>query len=120
MVSHSRAAAPNEACGLIAFADNLAQKVYPTDNVDASPHSFTVDPEEQYRAVVDAEEMGWEIGGSFHSHPEGDHNPSPTDIARSPGVEWLHVIVGLGSAEPTLGVYRIGARVVPCLYTISD
>ena len=35
----------------------------------SSTTSFTVNPEEQYRLLVEAEERGEELVGIFHSHP---------------------------------------------------
>jgi len=40
--------------------------------------SFTVNPEEQYRLLVEAEERGQELVGIFHSHPAPPY-PSSRD-----------------------------------------
>ncbi|MPZ53453.1 MAG: hypothetical protein GEU79_12100 [Acidimicrobiia bacterium] len=119
MIAHAQANLPNEACGLVALSDNKVQRVYCVENVTPSPDTFTVDPVAHHDAIRDADAMGWEVGGSFHSHPNGNAEPSQTDVAKSPGSEWLHIIVGLGATEPTIGFYRIGTRVSRCRFQIA-
>lgn len=106
IIDHCLAEAPNEGCGLIALADGAVVKVYETANIDASPSSFTVPPEEHYEALQDAESRGWEIGGVFHSHPSGTARPSMVDVMAARDPEWLYLVVGL-SGEPEIKAWRI-------------
>ena len=81
--------------------------VYPLSNVDRSPHRFTIDPTEHFRALQHAERNGWDIAGTFHSHPHGAARPSATDIGAF-DQDWVHVIVGsLADADPEVSVYTI-------------
>ncbi|PCN50217.1 metalloprotease [Candidatus Geothermarchaeota archaeon ex4572_27] len=69
-------------------------------NVEPSPTSFKVPPEDLYRAMVEAEREGLEVVGVYHSHPAPPH-PSPTDLegmARWP-VVWLIISSLDGSAR---------------------
>ena len=109
IVGHARAEYPNEACGLLAVdGDGCVCHAYALTNTDASPVSFTVDPDEHFAALTDAESRGWSIGGSFHSHPRTDAVPSRTDIARALEPAWFYVIAGpLEPGPPSVRAWRI-------------
>lgn len=100
IVDHCVAALPNEGCGLLAVDGDRVVEVYPTGNEDASPHSFTIPPQEHYDALVDAESRGWLIGGVFHSHPEGPAEMSSVDLDTALDRDWIYVVVGLGGDAP--------------------
>jgi proteasome lid subunit RPN8/RPN11 len=74
---HAAAEAPNEACGLIAFRDGVAERFLPADNEAASPYRFELKP----RALDDfyLEDEGYELA-VFHSHPTESARPSRTDV----------------------------------------
>ncbi len=110
IIDHCLAALPNEGCGLLAMEGHRVTKVYPTSNQDASAWSYTVPPEEHYRALVDAESQGWRLGGVFHSHPDGPGMMSATDLERALEPDWVYVVVGL-KAEPSLGAWHRGSHV---------
>jgi proteasome lid subunit RPN8/RPN11 len=106
IVEHCLAGRPNEACGLLAMDGDRIVQVYPTANLDASPMSYTVPPEEHLAALTDAESNGWELGGVFHSHPTGRARPSMIDVQRALEPDWLYVVVGLGDGIE-VGAWRI-------------
>jgi proteasome lid subunit RPN8/RPN11 len=69
---------PNEACGLIAFREGVAERFVPAENAAASPYRFELkplDPEDFF-----LEDEGYELA-VFHSHPTDSAQPSQTDIA---------------------------------------
>ena len=74
---------PREICGLIAGKDNLSEKVFPITNIENSPTSFRMAPKEQLEALLDIEKNNLDLLAIFHSHPNGPHHPSPTDILKS-------------------------------------
>ena len=92
MRAHARWAEPAEACGLLAVSAEAVVFFYACTNEDRSPVAFTVDPIEHFRAMQHAESNGWQIGGSFHSHPSGSLSPSPADIAAALDPNWLYLI----------------------------
>lgn len=114
MAGHCAAAAPLEACGLLAAgSDGVVTRAYPIANVDASPVSYTLDPEEHVGALYDAEAYGWHLAAVFHSHPEGPAVPSSTDVEQAFEPAWLYVVVGLaGDGAPDVRGYRIAGGVV--------
>lgn len=76
---HAEAEAPNEACGLVALRDGVAERYIPCVNVAASPYRFDLrvpDPE----LIFELEEEGRELA-VFHSHPTDSASPSRTDLA---------------------------------------
>jgi proteasome lid subunit RPN8/RPN11 len=76
LLEHSRAEAPNEACGLLVLRDGVAERYEPGRNVAASPYRFEleVDPETWF-----LEDEGYELA-VFHSHVSAPPRPSRTDV----------------------------------------
>lgn len=108
MVSHAKSCLPEEACGLIAVNDDGAiQFAYPATNVDRSRVRFTVAPSEHFAAIKDAENRGWTIGGSFHSHPESAAFPSARDVEGALDPSWLYLVVGMVNGYPEIRGFRI-------------
>jgi [CysO sulfur-carrier protein]-S-L-cysteine hydrolase len=109
MVGHCYDGLPLEACGLLAGPPGQSKVVscYPTDNVDRSARTYTVDPLQHLKADRDAEARGLEILGVFHSHTHTDAYPSPTDVAQAPDPSWHYVIVSLRDGAPSVRSFRI-------------
>jgi [CysO sulfur-carrier protein]-S-L-cysteine hydrolase len=76
LVEHAEAELPNEACGLIALRDGVAERFFPGRNRAASPYRFEleIDPE-----IWFLEDDGYELA-VFHSHPSSPPRPSRTDV----------------------------------------
>ena len=77
LAEHSRAEAPNEACGLVLLRDGVAERYVPGRNAAASPYRFELEfdnPEIWY-----AEDDGYELA-VFHSHISAPAHPSRTDV----------------------------------------
>jgi proteasome lid subunit RPN8/RPN11 len=75
---HAAAEAPNEACGLIAFRNGIAERYLPGINEAASPYRFQLKPRDPNDFFL--EDEGFELA-VFHSHPTDSARPSQTDIA---------------------------------------
>ena len=100
MLAHAAHDRPLEACGLLAVdSQGMVRFVYSLSNADASTRSFTIAPHEYFGANRHAERHGWEIGGMFHSHPDGEPIPSSTDLAVAPAAHWLYIVVAKGQAR---------------------
>jgi len=76
LVEHAEAEKPDEACGLIAVRDGVAERYLPGRNAAASPYRFEleVDPEAWF-----LEDEGYELA-VFHSHLASPPRPSRTDV----------------------------------------
>ena len=109
LVEHAEAERPNEACGLIAFRDGVAERYIPGRNRDESPYRFDleVDPEAWF-----LEDDGYELA-VFHSHLSSPPRPSRTDVENIGLWEGRpYVILSLHSGE--LAGWRIeDGRVAP-------
>jgi proteasome lid subunit RPN8/RPN11 len=103
LVEHARAEAPNEACGLVAFRDGVAERYLPGENTLASPYRFELRPRDP--ADFFLEDEGYELA-VFHSHPETAPRPSRTDIENIGLWEGRpYLILGLATGE--LAAWRI-------------
>ena len=97
LVEHARAEAPNEACGLVAFRDGVAERYLPGENTLRSPYRFELRPRDP--ADFFLEDEGYDLA-VFHSHPETAPRPSRTDIENIGLWEGRpYLILGLASGE---------------------
>lgn len=104
MVSHARAEAPNEACGLLAGSGGVVQAVHCLANAHSSPVRYELTAEGYLLAVqLDEAER---LLGVFHSHPRSDAHPSPSDVRQA---YWpiITVIVSLAGVQPVVRAFRI-------------
>ena len=96
LAAWSRAAGPEEACGVLVGAGTRVERVLCGRNV--APHrrtGFELDPADHLAACRDAREAGLDVLAYWHSHPHGPAVPSAADRAGAwPGQ--VQVIVGLG------------------------
>lgn len=99
---------PNEACGVIASKDGIAQKVYPVRNTSESPVHYEMDPQEQLMALLDIEDNGWDLGAIYHSHTRTRAYPSATDVGLAAYPDALQIIVSLADFDvPDVRAYVI-------------
>ena len=109
LVEHAEAEKPNEACGLLALRDGVAQRYIPGRNREQSPYRFNldVDPEAWF-----LEDDGYELA-VFHSHLASPPRPSRTDVENIGLWEGRpYVILSLGTEE--LAAWRIAdGRIEP-------
>ncbi len=80
MRRHVQRRAPLEACGLLAGKDGRVEMVIGVRNAARSAVRYLMEPRAQWRAFNRIEQMGLDLLGIYHSHPNGPHWPSPTDI----------------------------------------
>lgn len=103
---------PLEACGLLlGVADPAGPtrvvRCRPAANEAASARVYTVAPRDLLKATREADDIGAELVGVYHSHTHTEGYPSPTDIAQAPDPSWHYVLVSLRDTEPTVRSYRI-------------
>ena len=92
---HAGNCAPDECCGLIASDDDgRIRFAYPLTNVNPSPVTYTIDPDEHFAALAHAESLGWALSGVFHSHPHGPAEPSMVDLIGALDPDWVYLIAG--------------------------
>jgi [CysO sulfur-carrier protein]-S-L-cysteine hydrolase len=93
LCDHAEAEAPNEACGLVAFRDGVAERYLPGTNAARSPYRFELQPLDPMDFFL--EDHGYELA-VFHSHPTDSARPSRTDLEN----------VGLWAGRPYLILSR--------------
>ena len=99
---HAEAEKPNEACGLLALRDGVAERYYPARNAAASPYRFELDIDPE---VWFLEDDGYELA-VFHSHLSSPPRPSRTDVENIGLWEGRpYVILTVSTGE--LGAWRI-------------
>jgi proteasome lid subunit RPN8/RPN11 len=93
---HARAEEPNEACGLVAFRDGVAERYIPAENAAASPYRFELETDPQNWFL---EDEGYQLA-VFHSHLSSPPRPSRTDVENI-GLweDRPYLILSLGTGE---------------------
>jgi [CysO sulfur-carrier protein]-S-L-cysteine hydrolase len=108
LVEHAEAELPNEACGLVALRDGVAERFIPCINVEATPYRFALrapDP----GLIMDLWDDGYEIA-VFHSHPSSPPKPSRTDVENIGDYEgYPYLILSLRTGELAAWTIRDGS-----------
>lgn len=108
IVAHCQAEYPNEACGLVAGKEDVAVRVIPMRNADASPATYRLDAEEQFRVFDEMDAEGQDVWGIFHSHTHSEAYPSATDRRQALYPEAHYLILTLQDrSAPRLRGFRI-------------
>jgi proteasome lid subunit RPN8/RPN11 len=104
MLDKARAGYPLEVCGVLLGKGSFVHAVVPVPNREAeSPRArYQIAPEDLILIQRDGRDVGLEIVGYYHSHPDHPARPSDTDRAfaaegLSDGV--VHVVVGIDAAR---------------------
>jgi proteasome lid subunit RPN8/RPN11 len=109
MVAHCLTGLPEEACGLLVgpYGGEEAARLFVTPNAAASAVVYEIDPKELLRVDREAQAIGADIMGVFHSHTHTDAYPSPTDVAQALDPGWHYVLVSLRDTHPVVRSYSI-------------
>jgi proteasome lid subunit RPN8/RPN11 len=108
IVAHCQAEYPNEACGLVAAKEGVAARVIAMRNADASPATYRLDAEEQFRVFAELDDDGLDLYGIFHSHTHSEAYPSATDRRQALYPEAHYLILSLRDrSAPELRGFRI-------------
>lgn len=111
MLEEALKQAPDEACGLVAGADEagvrIIQKVYILENTDHSPEHFSLDVREQLAAIKDMRQHGLSPLGNWHSHPATPSRPSEEDKRLAFDKNASYLILSLAEEEPVLNAFHI-------------
>jgi proteasome lid subunit RPN8/RPN11 len=99
MVSHARKEAPIEACGILAGRDKVTERYYRMQNTDHSEEHFLMDPNEQYKIIMDIRNSGFQMLAVYHSHPKTPARPSKEDIRMALTPDVIYLIISLADAH---------------------
>ncbi|MDF1537565.1 MAG: M67 family metallopeptidase [Candidatus Thorarchaeota archaeon] len=115
--AHAEDSLPFEAVALLfgTIADNriVVTRVVIVDNISKSRTVFSINPEIQYRLLIEAEEIGDSLVCIFHSHP-APPRPSESDLENMK----LNPVVWLIASKET-GNWESRAFLLKCLRVIE-
>lgn len=81
MLAHARRDPSIECCGLLAGRDGAITKSFPAVNAAANPATlYEIAPKEIFERMREMRAEGIELLGIYHSHPNGQNQPSQRDI----------------------------------------
>jgi [CysO sulfur-carrier protein]-S-L-cysteine hydrolase len=93
MLEASRADSIHECCGLLAGRDGTITTVFPARNALASATAYEIAPPEIFAHFREIRAQGLELLGIYHSHPNSENIPSPTDVQRDYYPEAAYFII---------------------------
>lgn len=112
LLGAASAAHPHECCGLVTGKPGLIEAVVSARNVSAHPAtSFEIDPGTLMRTQREVRDRQRQVIGHFHSHPDGNLQPSRRDAARAThnGQMWIIIAAGNVTAWHTVAQREIDA-----------
>ena len=70
-----------ECCGLLAGADSVITRIFAAGNAASDPdRNYEIAPPELFRLMREIRAAKLELLGIYHSHPNGNNEPSARDI----------------------------------------
>jgi len=98
---HGRESYPEECCGALIGRDGSVIEAMRLPNLmgEAARRHFLVGPVEYQVAEKRATEMGGELVGFYHSHPDNPARPSQTDLDQA-WPTFSYVILAVQNGEP--------------------
>lgn len=92
---------PNEACGILAGRNNIAEKVYPLTNISDNPKlCYAIDSKEQLTIFKQLRNENLEMLAIYHSHINVEAYPSKRDVELAFYPDSSYIIVSLASLRP--------------------
>lgn len=111
MVNYCLSQKPMEACGFLSGSNQVVQQLWPIQNTDKSPVSFTMDNLEIEAALETIRDSYQELYAMFHSHPTAPPYPSAFDIDNA-HLPCSYVIVSLAYLRPRVKSFKISQGIV--------
>jgi proteasome lid subunit RPN8/RPN11 len=110
VVSHARAASPNECCGILVGRGKRIDEAVAARNIAEQQASrFLIDPKDHFDTLRNARRRGLDVVGFYHSHPRSEAAPSATDLAEASYSNYYFLIVGLNAEPADVRLYEFTA-----------
>lgn len=93
LLAEARANPHIECCGLLAGRDGLISAVLPAKNALQSATAYEIAPEELFALFRRMRSEALEHLGIYHSHPQSENVPSPSDLERAFYPEAAYLII---------------------------
>ena len=98
---------PYEVCGILGIRPDGSAQHFPIDNTERSMTNYTMDPRQQFLAMREIEDEGWQLA-LYHSHTHTKAYPSETDIRLAAYPEATYLIVTLQDRDrPQIRAFTI-------------
>jgi proteasome lid subunit RPN8/RPN11 len=116
IVSHLRAALPNEGVALLAEAAGGPDEVvrpdrfFPGTNALRSPVRYRMDWQELVAAMREIDRAGLRLAVIAHSHTRGPARPSVTDLAEAWYPDTLMLIVSFAAEPPEMRAWALDGQ----------
>ena len=107
IVSHARAAAPAECCGLLLGRGEDIIESARAANLSPDVNRFFIDPRAHIDIRREARQRGLGVIGFYHSHAHSPAQPSATDLREASYPDHLHLIVSVQFEPPDVRLFRI-------------
>jgi len=113
MTQHADEAWPEECCGLLLGRGDEVEDAVPARNAAADPgRRFLIDPVDHFQAIRQARARDLAVVGAYHSHPNTEPVPSPTDRREAyDDRQFIHLIVrppsGPQTTSEAVAAYRL-------------
>ncbi len=98
LLADARANPNIECCGLLAGREEVISAILPAKNTLQSPKAYEIAPQELFELFRRIRSAGLEHLGIYHSHPNGENDPSPLDIERSFYPDTAYLIISMRPA----------------------
>ena len=116
MITHCQNELPLEGCGLLSGKNGIAESIWPMENINYSPNSYSMDLNQIGKVFDLINHRHEELIGIYHSHPTSKAFPSQEDIAYNNYPEVAHIIISFArsSFPPDVNCFYLkGIRVIP-------
>jgi len=101
VIEYAKQGHPYEVCGLIGGNEGVAFQVMPIPNASLTPDvAYDMERQAMVDAIIALQRSGLEVVAIYHSHPNGEPNPSEVDILQATWPDAIYLIVGLDNPEP--------------------
>jgi proteasome lid subunit RPN8/RPN11 len=114
---HGEEIYPNECCGIllgrVLNETNLVERILRTGNTctDSAHNRYNIAPQEILQAQKLGRELGLDIVGFYHSHPDHPAQWSATDLAEAHWLGCSYIITAVAEGHATLtNSFRLGGQ----------
>jgi proteasome lid subunit RPN8/RPN11 len=109
LLAEARANPKIECCGLLAGRKGVISTILPAKNALQSAKAYEIEPRELFALFRRMRAEAVEHLGIYHSHPNGENSPSPTDVERAfyPDVAYLIISPEVNPSRP-IRAFKIG------------
>ena len=98
LLGDAQASPDVEICGIIAIDGKHNFYCYPVDNISITPNiNFEMDPKQLIHCQKTLRDKNQSMVAIYHSHPNGNTQPSTTDIEQHEYYDLLYLIITPGS-----------------------